>query len=95
MENLMKLTEGFVDRHVIALPNKVCNIKVLTKDFDGYHIFLCKWIPFDKSKYSEIDMPPDSYLGTATVIEGQYAGIGFHAWIPNDSEFVWYKVIED
>lgn len=92
MKNLEQ-REGFVNRHIYGLPEKITTMKVVTKDIDGEHIYLCEWDPFDKSQYSKDNMPADGYLGTAKVIEGRYSGIGFNAWEQNNSEFIWYVVI--
>jgi hypothetical protein len=92
MKNLEQ-REGFVNRNTNGLPDKTTTMKVVITDVDGEHICLCEWKPFNKSQYSEENMPADGYLGTAKVIEGRYTGIGFHAWEQNNSEFVWYAVV--
>ena len=92
MKNLEQ-REGFVNRHTNGLPYKTTIMRVVTKDVDGEHIYLCKWKPFDKSQYSKEKVPVDGYLGTVEVIEGRFSGIGFHAWEQNNSEFVWYAVV--
>jgi hypothetical protein len=92
MKNLEQ-REGFVNRNTNGLPDKTTTMRVVTKDVDGEHIYLCEWKPFDKSQYSKENMPADGYLGTVKVIEGRYTGIGFHAWEQNNSEFVWYAVV--
>lgn len=81
--------EGFLNRHINGLPDSICQIWIL-KDNE---VYLCTWFPFDESEYSEKTMPPKEYLGTAEVIEGEYKGIGFHAWKHDDIEFVWYAVV--
>ena len=85
--------EGFINRHINGLPDYKCTMRVVTNDVDGEHIYLCEWKPFDKSQYTQINMPVKGYLGTASVIEGSYKGIGFHAWEQNNNEFIWYAVI--
>ena len=85
--------EGWVNRNTNGLPTEPTTMKVATKDVDGEHVYLCEWKPFDKSQYSEKDMPGEGYLGTASVIEGRYKGIGFHAWQQNNSEFVYYQLV--
>jgi hypothetical protein len=92
MKNLEQ-REGFVNRNTNGLPDKTTTMRVVTKDVDGEHIYLCEWKPFDKSQYSKENMRGDGYLGTVKVIEGRYTGIGFHAWEQNNSEFVWYAVV--
>lgn len=92
MKNLEQ-RDGFLNRHTNGLPEKTTTMKVVIKDVDGEHIYLCVWNPFDKSKYSKNNMPTNGYLGTAKIIYGIYTGIGFNAWEQNNSEFVWYAVI--
>lgn len=91
MKNLEQ-REGFVNRHTSGLPDKKCTMTVCTEDVSGKHNYLCEWTPFDKSQYNEVNMPSEGYLGTAEVIEGEYKGIGFHAWMQNNSEFVYYQL---
>lgn len=83
--------EDFLNRHLINLPDFKCTIKTIHNDVDGEHVYVCKWKPFDKTQYNEANMPGDGYLGTATIIEGKYSGIGFHAWKQNNSEFIYYS----
>jgi hypothetical protein len=92
MKNLEK-RNGFKNRHTDRLPTEKANMKVVTNDVDGEHIMLCEWKPFNKEEYSESNMPADGYLGTVKVIEEQFNGIGFHAWEQNNSEFVYYSVV--
>lgn len=92
MKNLEQ-REGFVNRNTNGLPDKTTTIRVVIKDVDGEHIYLCEWKPFDKIQYSKENMPTDGFLGSAKVIEGRYTGIGFNAWEQNNSEFVWYAVV--
>lgn len=89
----VKQRKGFINRHIDGLPKKIVTIKVVTEDYDGEHIDTCEWKPFDPKNYVGIQMPGEGYLGTATVIEGQYPGIGFHAWEQNNSEFVYYAIV--
>ena len=77
-----------------ALPNKECIINIIHKDIDGEHEHLCEWKPFNKSEYTSANMPGEGYLGTATVIKPPFEGIGFHAWEQNNSQFIYYKIIE-
>lgn len=92
MKNLEQ-REGFKNRHTDGLPEKSFPMRVVTRDFGGEYIFLCEWKPFDSNNYSEDNMPADGYLGTASIIEGKYQGIGFHAWEQNNSEFVYYALV--
>ena len=94
MKNLEQ-REGFVNRHTNDLPKERCVMKVITKDVYGEHIYLCEWKPFNRNQYTETNMPAEGYLGTANVIEGIYTDIGFNAWEQNDSEFIWYAVVND
>ena len=92
MKNLEQ-KEGFSNRHTDGLPNKITTMRVVQKDADGEHIHLCEWHPIDRNQYSRNTMPSEGYLGCAIVIEGKYKGIGFNAWQQNNSEFVWYNII--
>jgi hypothetical protein len=95
MDNMKNLQQrdGFINRHTNGLPDHKCAIRIIVSDVSGEDIFLCEWNPFDKSQYSETDMPSEGYLGTARVIFGRYSGIGHHAWEQNNSEFIWYKIV--
>jgi len=92
MKNLEK-RNGFKNRHIDGLPTEKVNMKVVTNDVDGEHIMLCEWKPFNKQEYNSENMPANGYLGTVKVIEGQFNGIGFHAWEQNNSEFIYYSVV--
>lgn len=93
MKNLQK-RKGFKNRHIDGLPTEKVIMKVVTYDVDGETIFICQWQPFDKNQYSDDEiMPHKGYLGTAKVIEEKFNGIGFHAWQQNNSEFVYYQII--
>ena len=95
MDNDKRTTrEGWYNRHLTALPNKECVINIIHKDIDGEHEHLCEWKPFNKSEYTSANMPGEGYLGTATVIKPPFEGIGFHAWEQNNSQFIYYKIIE-
>lgn len=87
--------DGFINRHTHGIPDKPTKMKVVIKDFVGEQVLLCEWKPFDKSQYTKEDMPPDSFLGTATVIDDLFNGISFHAWDENNSEFVYYVIIKE
>ena len=92
MNNLEK-RNGYKNRHIDGLPTEKVSMKVVTNDVEGEHIMLCSWKPFNEEEYTKNKIPADGYLGTATVIEGQFNGIGFHAWEQNNSEFVYYSVV--
>jgi hypothetical protein len=88
--------EGVVDylnRKNTPLPKKECIIKLKRDDADGEKVYVCKWKPFFPHNYTEENMPAEGYLGTASVIQGRYEGIGFHAWEQNESEFIYYSII--
>jgi len=78
MKNLEK-RKGFKNRHIDKLPNKKVTIKIVINNFDGEHIILCEWNPFNKNEYSKHNIPTDNYVGTTKVIEKEFNGIGFHA----------------
>lgn len=92
MKNLSKRT-GFENRHITALPNKITDITIVINDVSGEHLVRCKWHPFNKSKYSNECMPSDGYLGTARGVNLMFNGLGFHAWEQNNSEFIYYSII--
>jgi hypothetical protein len=92
MKNLEK-RNGFKNRHTDGLPTEKVNMKVITNQADVEHIMLCKWKPFNKNEYTSKNMPSDGYLGTVKVIEENFNGIGYHAWEQNNSEFVYYSVV--
>lgn len=92
MKNL-KQRKGFINRNIDGLPLKRTIIKVITNDSDGEHVDICNWKPFNPKNYAEHQLPSYGYLGTATVVNGQYPGIGFHAWKQNNSEFVYYQIV--
>jgi hypothetical protein len=83
----------FINRHTHGLPKEKCTIEIITGYTNNEAIYLCEWLPFDKSENTETSMPAEGYLGTAKVIGGNYDGIGFHAWEQNNSEFVWYVLV--
>jgi hypothetical protein len=92
MKNLEK-RNGFKNRHIDGLPTEKVIMKVIINDIDGENIILCAWQPLHKE-----NIPSSGYLGTAKVIDGYGIGfhaweLGFHAWEQNNSEFVYYSII--
>lgn len=83
----------YKNRLTDGLPDQPCDIRIIKTDVDGDHTYLCRWQPFDPTKYTESTMPAQGYLGTAKVISGPHKGIGFHAWAQNHYEFIYYEVI--
>lgn len=104
MKNL-KERIGFKNRHTDGLPKEKVNMKVIINNVDGEHIMLCEWKPFNAKDFTGkkspakfggtqyVDKPAKGYLGTVKVIQEQFNGIGFHAWEQNNSEFVYYSII--
>ncbi len=86
--------EGYLNRHLVPLPTKVCTIKIIVKDYSGEHATLCEWKPFEAQIYNGSEFPADGYLGTAKELQGVFSGIGHHAWEQNDSEFIYYKIVK-
>lgn len=85
---------GFINRHIHRLPKEIVTMRIVTNDISGEHIDLCEWFPFNnKSKYLE-NISEKGFLGTARIIEGKSKGIGFHAYKQNDSEFVYYQIVQ-
>ena len=89
-KNLQK-KEGFKNRHLCKIPDEKVTMKVVVNDAEGEHIMLCEWNPFNEENSHR---PYDGYLGTAKVIAGSFKGIGFHAWKQNNSEFIYYSLVE-
>ncbi len=84
---------GYINRHVDGLPKKERIIKIVYNDIDGEHIFLCKWHPFDPTN-PPTDVEHDrAYLGTARTLDRKI-NIGFHAWQPNNYEFIYYQLVD-
>lgn len=87
MKNLEE-RHGYANRNIVGVPKEKCVIRVIVPDYDGEHLYICEWIP-----YNGLDAVFDGYLGTAKVILGEYKGIGFHAWDQNNNEFVYYQTL--
>jgi hypothetical protein len=85
----------YKNRKVFSLPKEVLFMDIIKNDNDGFHIFTCSWNPYFEENYTEENRPSESYLGTASVITGQYKRIGFHVWEQNNSEFIYYRIRED
>lgn len=95
----LKLTEktvlrekGFLNRHTDGLPKKECIIFILYNDQHTVEEIECTWKPFEKNNYPENNQPAKGFLGTATRNKG--IQIGFHAWMQNDYEFIYYRIAE-
>lgn len=85
---------GFLNRHMDGMPKKETIIQIIYDDFEGEHLLTCKWFPFNPKMYDADNMPEEGYVGTARIIKGEkHFGIGFHAWLQNDNEFIYYKII--
>lgn len=92
MENL-EPREGYLNRHIDPLPKEKCIIEIVHKDVDGEHLYKCEWNPFNPLEYIEgYTKPSPEYVGTARTIENKIK-IGFHANTVNNSEFIYYKII--
>lgn len=91
----MSNKDNFVSRFHVPLPNEVCKIKAMIYENDEPVVQICEWKPFNPEEYPKDKMPAEGYLGTAKIIEGVFAGIGYHAWRQNNSEFVYYCRIEE
>ena len=90
------MPDNFVSRNHVPLPLEECKIKAIVYDYKGdATIYTCLWKPFNPSNYPPNRMPSKGYLGTASVIEGDATGIGFHCWEQNNSEFLYYSLIQD
>jgi hypothetical protein len=91
MKNLEK-RKYFKNRHTHGLPKKKCLMTILVHEMEKEHFYICEWTPLNKKDYLPDTMPSEGYLGTARVVAGKYKGIGFHAWMQNDYEFIWYSL---
>ena len=82
-----------LNRKETPLPTEPCTIRIK----QGAHTFLCAWNPYKKENYPNphIFHPAKGYLGTASVIEKHFKGIGFHAWEQNEYEFIYYEIIKE
>lgn len=86
--------EGWLNRHTDGLPIEKCSIRILAREGE----YDTAWEPFDPADYEHLSKeywPAKGYLGACKVINHKYAGIGFHAWRQSDSEFIYYKSIDD
>lgn len=83
---------GYISRKATPMPDYVCPIYVLKKSENKWEEYLCEWVPTQALKAPE--EASEGYLGTASVISGQFKGIGFHAWEQNNSEFIYYRLVE-
>lgn len=99
MNKTLTELEGFRNRHLNPLPTEKCTISILKNDFEKIgrvqKIYNCKWYPYKKENYEHLHsdlQPSEGYLGTAVI--NTVHGIGFHAWEQNDSEFIYYQIIE-
>ena len=90
MKNLEK-RKGFLNRHTDPLPITKCVIRVVINDSTGERTDLCEWEPTERSKRHTTST---GYLGTAIIIAGENKGLGYCVWQQNDSEFIWYNVVE-
>ncbi len=85
--------DNFHNRHTHPLPAKRTLITIIVLEQQKEVKYLCEWNPFDPSSYPPNDLPAEGYLGTAKVIEGTYKGIGFNVWKQNNSEFIYYQLL--
>lgn len=89
MELNLEPKEGFLNRHIHKLPdNKEVIIRLI--DNDG-NMYVCGWLPKKLNEFQEQIL---GYLGTARVINGYYKGIGFNLFEQNNSEFVYYQLLD-
>lgn len=95
MKNLDE-REGFLNRHINPLPtDRICWIRFINKDSDGEHIYIGKWYPKLADNYTENNQPAEGYLGHVTIVGPVFGStIGFNAWEQNNSEFIYYNVLD-
>lgn len=98
MDKTLTELEGFRNRHLDPLPSKICLIKIIKRDIERtgseQNFYYCEWFPYNPENYLKNKQPAEGYLGTAKIVTQHLNGIGFHAWEQNDSEFVYYQIIE-
>lgn len=82
MKNL-EVKEGYKNRHLDGLPDTVVYIKIIHSGNDG--VILCKWYPVTNGQHSW-----GTVLGTAR----DSNGLGYHAWLENNDEFVYYSLVD-
>ena len=91
MSKTLLFKADYLDRRKSGLPIDKCRIEIIvTSKVAGDEVFNCMWIPYDE----KLNRPQPGYLGTAKITRGKFQGIGFHAWEQNESEFVYYKILE-
>lgn len=75
------------------LPTVEVKMKIqLSGGNQGYPDFIYGvWTPFNPKNYTEVNMPSEGYLGT---FRDNVTKHGFHAWEQNQSEFIYYEVLE-
>jgi len=95
MSNLNVIDKSdYRNRKTKALPTIKKKIEIIiSSKIHGDEIFRCNWVPFHADNHPVNYKPGKGYLGTAKIASGKYEGIGFHAWEQNDSEFIYYKVL--
>lgn len=93
----MNPKRGFLNRHVVALPKEKATIDIVHSDITypkGETVLRCEWEPFKEEDYVNRIYPAEGYLGTANTVDPEFkTSTGFHAWEQNNSEFVYYKII--
>jgi hypothetical protein len=83
-------TKGLFDRRKYPLPNNKSILIILVNESDGLNKYLCEYTPMiNTSTYMHSGL-----IGFAKVIYGEYTGIAFNVWEQNESEFIYYKIIE-
>lgn len=84
----VKPKKDWLNRHVDGAPEHLSTIQILV-EYDGENEkHVCEW------RSAPPNHPSNGFLGTATIIQGNYRGVGFHAWEQNNSEFVYYRKFE-
>lgn len=86
--------ESFNNRHVKPLPKEKCIIEIFITESRNIRVDLCEWTPFNIAKYIGCELPAEGYVGTARIITGKYKGIGYHAWMQNNYEFIYWRHIQ-
>ncbi len=89
---ITKKRRGWNNRHLDGLPKQVCNILISFEYKTEKHLLPCLWNPIDINSVEALKVKK-GYLGTATRLNG--IAVKFNTWEQNNSEFIYYKIIQD
>lgn len=86
---------GYRNRHTHGLPHRICIIEILYRKLGGYAKYTCLWYPYiPPDDPDERAMVKEGYQGAAIeMVTLPYQERTFHAWKPDDTDFVYFKTI--